>query len=119
MRHPEQGHQDARHKHTQFFRPLNFARKLRVEVVELKPESGFMQKGIERIEFKKQQSVEYGISLQVNVIDTTGQATQVSIDKISEHQIDGKRDAFEQCQELYPDTAKYCQVLRSPSRYDK
>lgn len=88
-------------------------------VIELRPESGFMQKGIERIDFKKNQSLEHGVSLQVNVVDATGQVTQVSIDKITEHEIEGKRNAFEQCEKLYPSTSKWCEVLRSPARFDK
>ena len=87
--------------------------------IELKPESEFMQKGVESIQFSKTQSPELGVALMVDVIDATGQVTQVGIDEIIEHDIEGKRSAFEQCEKLYQDTTKWCSVLRSPSRFEK
>ncbi len=84
--------------------------------VELRPESDFMKKGIDKISFKKSESDELGIALFVDVTDATGQVTHVGIDRIQHYDIKGKRKAFEQCEKLYSASTSWCQVLSSPSR---
>jgi hypothetical protein len=89
------------------------------EMLELRPESYFMKKGIDNIPFKKVESFEEGVSLRVVVTDITGQETEVDINKIKEHEIDGKANALQQCQELYPNSMQWCKVLRAPRRFNK
>lgn len=89
------------------------------EMLMLRPESYFMQKGIDNIQFKKNESLEEGVSLSVVVTDTTGQKTKVQINRIQEHEIDGRRSAFEQCKDLYPNSEQWCKLLRSPRRFEQ
>ncbi|NMH60674.1 outer membrane lipoprotein carrier protein LolA [Alteromonas ponticola] len=84
--------------------------------ITLTPQSDFMKKGIQHIRFNKSESEDLGITLFVDVMDATGQATHVSIDTIVHYDIEGKRRAFEQCEKLYSQHTDWCQVLRSPSR---
>ncbi|QJR80935.1 outer membrane lipoprotein carrier protein LolA [Alteromonas pelagimontana] len=89
------------------------------ESVELKPESEFMKKGLQSIRFKKAEDAKAGVSLMVSVLDATGQVTDVNINNIEAYNIEGKRRAFEQCEQLYADNRQWCQILRSPSRADR
>lgn len=89
------------------------------EMLVLRPESQFMKKGIDSIQFKKEVGIEDEVSLRVIVTDITGQNTELNIEGIKEHQIDGKDQASEQCEMLYPDTLQWCKVLRSPRRLNK
>jgi len=89
------------------------------DAVELKPESEFMKKGVQSIRFNKQEDEQQGVLLFIDVLDATGQVTHVSIDSVNTYNIDGKRQAFEQCERLYQQSSQWCQILRSPSRADR
>ncbi|MDC8829453.1 outer membrane lipoprotein carrier protein LolA [Alteromonas gilva] len=85
--------------------------------VQLRPESDYIRKGLDTITIKKAVNEVSGTSLDINVIDASGQHTDVTISDVTQHNIDGKKAAYEQCEALYLKTADWCQVLRSPSRY--
>ncbi|WP_414829110.1 outer membrane lipoprotein carrier protein LolA [Alteromonas sp. H39] len=85
------------------------------ESVLLTPESDYMKKGLDRILFEKSNDDELGITLGIKVTDATGQVTSVNIDQIKEFDAEGKRDAFEKCESLYPENEELCRVLRSPT----
>lgn len=84
----------------------------------LLPESEMMQKGLEAIRISKSGDKTAPVTLNIKVTDATGQDTQVLIEQIKHYNFDGKRKAYEQCLEMYSDKTNWCQVLRSPSRYD-
>lgn len=84
--------------------------------VTLRPESEYIRKGLDTIMVSKTTDQDKGVSLNIEVIDATGQLTNVVISAVEQYTINGKRAAYEQCESLYSDTT-WCQVLRSPSRY--
>ena len=84
--------------------------------VTLRPESEYIRKGLDSILVSKATDQEKGVSLNIEVLDATGQRTDVLISAVEQYDFSGKRAAYEQCEALYSDTS-WCQVLRSPSRY--
>lgn len=84
--------------------------------VTLRPESEYIRKGLNTITVSKTTNQDTGVSLNIEVLDATGQRTDVMISAIEPYDFSGKRAAYEQCEALYSDTS-WCQVLRSPSRY--
>jgi|TARA_Y100001968_G_scaffold324701_1_gene364571 hypothetical protein len=84
--------------------------------VTLRPESEYIRKGLDSIIVNKTTDQEKGVTLNIEVLDATGQRTDVLISAVEQYDFSGKRAAYEQCEALYSDTS-WCQVLRSPSRY--
>ena len=84
----------------------------------LLPESEMMRKGLQAIRISKTGDDTTPMAVSIKVTDASGQDTQVRIDNIQEFDFEGKRNAYEQCLEQYSDKTNWCQVLRSPSRYD-
>ena len=84
----------------------------------LLPESETMQRGLKAIRISKHGDTSSPLAVSINVTDTTGQGTSVIIDNIQEYGFEGKRQAYEQCLDLYADKTNWCQVLRAPQRYD-
>ncbi|MBO1256751.1 outer membrane lipoprotein carrier protein LolA [Alteromonas sp. 5E99-2] len=89
------------------------------DTIELTPESSFMKKGIEHIHFNKNKDEQGNIQLEIRVMDITGQMTKVEINNISEFDISGKRQAFEQCEKAYPSPLQWCKGLRSPLHFQR
>lgn len=83
----------------------------------LVPESEFMKKGINQIQIAKHGATQSDLLLNINIQDTTGQNTVVTIDSIREYAIDNKQAAFEQCETIYPGPGDWCRILRSPDFY--
>lgn len=83
--------------------------------IELRPESEYVRKGLDTISINKTTDQNKEVSLNIEVLDATGQSTNVVISAVEQFNLDGKRAAYEQCNALYSDTS-WCQVLRSPSR---
>ncbi|MFC4699976.1 outer membrane lipoprotein carrier protein LolA [Glaciecola siphonariae] len=88
-------------------------------VTQLIPESEFMRQGINNILIKKTQSPQQPLMLNIDIQDATGQVTSVVIDNINEYSVSGKKQAFEQCKQVYPSPAQWCRMLRSPWRFEK
>ena len=88
----------------------------RSKMVTLRPESEYIRKGLDAIVVSKTIDQTNEVSLNIEVLDATGQRTTVLINAIEHYDIDGKRAAYEQCEVHYSDTP-WCQVLRSPHRY--
>ena len=89
------------------------------KVIELIPESGLMKKGIERIHIKQHENDKHGMSLNIRIKDMRGQMTQVNIEHITKYVIKGKKEAFDQCEKLYPKPLQWCGVLLSPWQYEE
>jgi len=87
------------------------------KTVRLHPESGMLQKGLDVIHISKTED-DSPTAVSIKVTDVKGQDTLVLIDHIQQYSFTGKRSAYEQCNNLYADKTNWCQVLRSPSRFD-
>ena len=84
--------------------------------VILRPESEYIRKGLDTISINKTTDQNEEVTLNIEVLDDSGQHTNVVISAVEQFNLDGKRAAYEQCKALYSDTS-WCQVLRSPTRY--
>ncbi|MGS2718091.1 LolA family protein [Eionea flava] len=85
--------------------------------VELKPENDFLKKGIKQVFITKGSNVETGTSLRIDIEDAVGQHSQINIVDIIEYSIEGRQEAYQQCQRLYLTLFEWCSVLRYPDHY--
>lgn len=107
-----------------FFRLLNsdfdyFSNEFAISIgpdsnkITLVPESKLMQKGINHIAVQKALNTEGQVKVEVQIVDVNEQATQLTLNDLTEYDIKGRKAAFKQCEQVLNDKS-LCQLLRSP-----